>query len=124
MREIKFRAYNKDWEMILPVKAVINNGDWLSVIAINKTTDGIEHEEWQDCEVGNEIEIMQYTDLKDKNGKEIYEGDIVRNLYEVYPVVFESGMFCINDLETPIWKMNTKDYWEVIGNIYENKDLL
>ena len=59
MRDFKFRAWDK-WsnKMIQP-----NNGDFIGWHAMSN---------WRDC-----LHIMQYTGLKDKNGKEIYEGDIV-----------------------------------------------
>lgn len=69
--------------------------------------------------------LMQYTGLKDKNGKEVYEGDIVRYSNKSdREVVFEKGMF----------QSRQKNGWgalvlianncEVIGNIYENPELL
>lgn len=74
---------------------------------------------------------MQFTGLLDKNGKEIYENDIcwtyehgVGNLNRV--VVFDGGSFCLIHklmITTQIrgWQ---RDYIEVIGNIYQNPDLL
>ncbi|MFX1588988.1 MAG: YopX family protein [Promethearchaeota archaeon] len=80
---------------------------------------------------GNEYyELSQFTGLKDKKGKEIYEGDIVqwedsRNndmysgdiIYSNEPVEFKGGAFY------PICTMDEKEF-EIIGNIYENPELL
>ena len=82
--------------------------------------------------------FMQYTGLKDKNGKEIYEGDIGEHTY--YPgeeemgtttekevVAFAGGQFGLKRGDDVIgfWEtMDTEDDFEIIGNIYENKDLL
>jgi hypothetical protein len=69
--------------------------------------------------------LMQYTGLKDKNGKEIYEGDILRFDFYYRPMVVEYegwGFGCIRD--DGIKEMPNKEYREVIGNIYENKELL
>ena len=85
--------------------------------------------------------LLQYTGLKDKNGKEIYEGDVVIQ-YEIpnkpfdvkREVFFSDGMFCvgkIGETETPLYLETNTSYRgknvnliEVIGNKFENPELL
>jgi len=64
----------------------------------------------------------EYTGLKDKNGKEIYEGDVVQYLFASKKVVREVYWNDINFCWTPL-NQNPLDM-EIIGNIYENKNLL
>jgi len=100
-------------------------------------------------EVTGRYEFLQYTGLKDKNGKEIYEGDIVKANYYDYgrkigQVLFDDGNFevkfttsigqtehllqeyYIDDLRDVCMETKTKFFHqpEIIGNIYENPKLL
>lgn len=104
MREIKFRAWDKEQKKML---------DDVST--------------WTDDFTGMLIALMQYTGLKDKNGKEIYEGDIVKYKNDKPDkVIFENGGFMTSRFyhRTPNnWKI-LLDELEVIGNIYENPELL
>ena len=112
MREIKFRAWDKKGQI-----GMIDNPK-LDVVLENKR-----------------YVVIQFTGLKDKNGKEIYEGDVLRFLFtdlevdkidENYikaRVVFEEGRFFMKD------NCDSKYYFdeencEVIGNIYKNPELL
>ena len=81
---------------------------------------GVSWDLMRDCPTGNDI--MQFTGLTDKNGKEIYEGDIMDygcNRYK--PVEFINGCFCICK-NTAMPTLMT--LYPIIGNIYENPELI
>ena len=70
--------------------------------------------------------IGQYTGLDDKNGKEIYEGDIVKYENMTGKIMFFNGSFILSDLEeTEEWELGViNEEVEIIGNIYDNPELL
>jgi uncharacterized phage protein (TIGR01671 family) len=112
MREIKFRAWDKASKEILYVESH-QNADRLKV-----SFSGTPFEE---NEVQPDFEFMQFTGLTDKNGKEIYEGDLL-----ALNGVGESVDVRWSD-EIQGWSpkvLRGATTWQVIGNIYENPDLL
>ena len=118
-RQIKFRVWNG--KEILPAQSINwNNEAWY---------------ESKDGSMGNifiddlKTALMQFTGLKDKNGKEIYEGDICK-VYrgKICQVLFEAPIFCLkilNDKSDFRYQADTtfRDS-DVLGNIYENPELL
>ena len=71
--------------------------------------------------------LMQYTGLKDKNGKKIFEGDIVKSQDDGGDYATYKDVLQVVELDTgsfyPVSERYSGDF-EVIGNIYENKELL
>ena len=115
MREIKFRAWDKeDKEIIYEALEIRNIGLGDGSVLIDERT-----------QKGNELIWMQYTGLKDKNDKEIYEGDVLK---------FKNGCMGIVIYEAPSWGVDWGgvknflgifyDKTEIIGNIYENPELI
>ena len=136
MREIKFRVLI-DREMYYQDKYEAY-GDNLSSIDICKETITItsfyNYEDVYRFE-DEKVKLMQYTGLKDKNGKEIYEGDIVlikldeTSTWHKTVVGFKKGAFIADliDKEDYVYIFHhgfTGDDFEIIGNVYENKNLL
>jgi uncharacterized phage protein (TIGR01671 family) len=123
MRELKFKFWNKLARRFQPPSKYAIQGDGMYV------SYDYEMMAWDDpSSFGDSILVpCQYTGLKDKNGKEIYEGDILS--YEgihkvgngVSIVSFDDGSFMIDeDIASKDWAVEH----EVVGNIFENSDLL
>lgn len=118
MREIKFRAWDKDGsEMFRVVNIGFRPDRVLLVSGRGGTTDTNDKD---GCI------LMQYTGLKDKNGKEIFEGDVLlaSSNDKGLPVEFMDGCFVMMGGEAGFEWIPRSDYCEVIGNIYENPELL
>lgn len=122
MREIKFRGKRLD------------NGEWVygyyspvKLPIFGTMGHFINEDGYQAIEI-NPDTVGQYTGLKDRNGKEIYEGDIVSIITDcaafLYKIVFDKGCFCMADKEGDIWDVITEEGIEVIGNIHDNPELL
>lgn len=118
-RAIKFRAWIKEEKRIVEVEIVDTRAKTISYIEKSKITNGYYLRSMN----FEEIELMQYTGIKDKNGKEIYEGDIVVNSDGDYGYVFfKDGAYNVrHDVYTGY--LFAWDY-EIKGNIYENIEML
>ena len=118
MREVKFRAKLRDGKIKYFSLKDIEGDECFAYVKSGKKNllTCIE------CDDQEHI-IMQYTGLKDKNGKEIYEGDLC-NCWDTKKekITFDLGTFWING--TPLHAIYREEEIEVIGNIYENPELL
>lgn len=139
MREIKFRAWDKKSKTMCRIKVLTDTGADLVGLPTDVYPASVE---WVDTHSSivipagerwlplSQIELMQYTGLKDKNDKEIYEGDIVREDYYTGEVQYHEGYASFGIQwhgDGRIWFSGFG--WaevddEVIGNIYENPELL
>ena len=131
MKEIKFRAWSSGRKEMTEVESIHFKGN--AVYLISKYLRLVANLD--------ETELMQFTGLQDCNGVDIYEGDIIELWYEICSgeyreysdkgmVCFENGLFkikCIDEQQEYDFDFfhhvddSTK---EVIGNIYENPELL
>lgn len=125
MREIKFRAWNsKIKEMTKHLTLDITTGKLSEAHCSAKREDGFEY--W-DFRPMPHIVLLQYTGLKDKNGKEIYEGDIVQTDRVLSPIVIKDIRLDTLKIARRIAferKNPTAYRFKVIGNIHENPELL
>jgi uncharacterized phage protein (TIGR01671 family) len=112
MRELKFRAYCQGQMWTVTDLNWTDNSIKLDIGLLNGYLEGLR--DWL-----KNVDLMQYTGLNDKNQKEIYEGDIVQTPNKQQKFVVE-----ISDYMQLGFIQQTQGLLEVIGNIYENPDLL
>lgn len=126
MREIKFRAWNISQKRFIPISSICFDGGEAKVI-----TNGSEpHRYPLECPADENI-LMQATGLRDKNGVEIYEGDILKTATDKPMVVGWSERFASFVIHREGWAFqhwfgeacDPKDC-EIIGNIHQNPELL
>jgi uncharacterized phage protein (TIGR01671 family) len=119
MRELKFRAWDKEQNRLFNVYGFDEDHVY------EKTLDDYTHS----IHPRGVCEIMQYTGLKDKNNKEIYEGDRLKKPTEYIEGMPNGARYKIVEWTMPkhygvgfnIGEINT---WKIVGNIYENSELL
>ena len=121
----KYRAWHKTWDELGKVKRIRFDGEGnVTTVLFEGKFLGV------DTHV-DEIELMQATDMVDRDGKIIFEGDIVKMSKDVYsePIYYEvvrhyGGAYRLESKQhgCELWLRHTD--CEVVGNVYENKELL
>ena len=131
-REIKFRVWDKKRKKMFPISEMFFHAEPIDLGIIDYDWDTVTI--WSDNkEIGeevkrkNEIVLMQFTGLKDKNNKEVYEGDMVKDYSgETQEVIWDihwNGMGGWNLTgHSGVYEWIGEE--EIIGNIYENPELL
>ena len=134
MREIKFMAWHKEKKILREVLEISFSGGYVILAGFGS---------FGEIEAPiRDVELMQYTGLKDQNGKEIYEGDIVifypqaprseelpnPRYGEMGEIFFDIGSFAVRPIDRKRegleFFLNELGEWVVVDNIYESKELL
>lgn len=125
-RKLKFRAWDETHKIMHHNFQFIKSGDkgndWIVFTSDKQKLTDKPHP-LENPYFSQQLKIMQFTGLHDKNGKEIYEGDIVKCDELIMTVEFVQSSFCKCN-ENGNWIIHSHDNIEVIGNLYENHELI
>lgn len=127
MREIRFRAWDKKYKIMVDIDGCdlyLADGKIFEVEERSANYSVFMYKK----DVTDNYELMQYTGINDKDGKEIYEGDIVKDEYSRWFIVFwrdtDAGYWIRKYNEEEVFPLHLGIRIIVIGNEYENPELL
>jgi uncharacterized phage protein (TIGR01671 family) len=117
-REIKFRGWDRLHDKFHKVQRLMIDESGHCYGVLWKDSEG------QDYQGINFVNLCQFTGLHDKNGKEVYEGDLTICYSKSGEVVYRHHVISIPLVYQEIWGNQDDAQIEVIGNIHENPELL
>lgn len=122
----KFRAWMKSLKWMCDVTNISFDCKFVDICQLGDTERHTEMSVEFD-----EIDLMQSTGLFDKNGKEIFEGDVLKSNKYITSVFYENGAYCVKFCRTPnttvtmnVISFIKKYKTRIVGNIYQNPELL
>lgn len=132
MREIKFRAWDhgdiKMWKVVAISDSIWGDFEEAHIRVCDFDKNPMYKE--TDVRISVNYDLMQCTGLKDKNGREIYEGDILFHQLQgarqvIYPFTENVAAFGLRSANGMVNSLQDADkLYEIVGNIYEDKNLL
>lgn len=146
VRQREFRAWQYEFKRMFEVKTLFLKGNGMEALWLNE--NGLSNRNQCYGYVGTTVELMEFIGKCDKNGKKIFEGDLVKstrsntylgNMNDIYEIIYNEdlSMFCFkcvkSDSEYRVGKIamsSNKPYiiiskqTEVIGNKFQNTNLL
>ena len=123
MREIKFRAWHKPTQLMDDVALIDFYNEKIGILYADPVMQCESIQKYN----FNEVELMQYTGLKDKNGNEIYEDDILKTWIGGYE---QASPYVVEDMRKLYFELKRDNSYyriqktEILGNIYENQELI
>ena len=112
MREIKFRAWDENLKRMFQVHTLGTKYSDTDILRFGTSS--------------RDFDLMQFTGLHDKNGEAIYERDILEDTDtgSIKTVEYQGNSFALVDSKRFFYQTYHADEYKVIGNIYENPELL